>query len=256
MNLIKKIFWYTINNLFKLIHKISLSHTYQKSKDQIRIQFRPGLRMLHKQINRELYNQKLNWNKYIYANNYMYQGWDKIFITGLRSTDSRIQEYKIEKYLNEKSTVLDIGCNTGFVSLALANKVKKIYAIDHNVHLINIGKIVSNYLGINNVDFIVGDVFNIKNNVRFDQIWSFASHDTNDKGINIGLPLFFDRLDQLLKDKGTIVFESHEHDIKNNKFIDEMKKITNNFKLKDFRFIKKYRFGSKRIKRYFYILEK
>ena len=68
MNLIKKIFWCTINVYFKLLKKISLSYTYQKSKDQIRIQFRPGLRMLHKQINRELYNQKLNWNKNIYAN--------------------------------------------------------------------------------------------------------------------------------------------------------------------------------------------
>lgn len=59
----------------------------------------------------------------------------------------------MEKYLDKKMNVLDIGCGAGTLDFYLSDKVKKIKGIDISKKAISSCEITKNNLGIKNLDF-------------------------------------------------------------------------------------------------------
>lgn len=60
--------------------------------------------------------------------------------------------------LNKEDIVIELGCGTGITTKMIAKRVKKVIAIDRSKKAIEIAKKYVN----NNVDFICGDIFDIK----------------------------------------------------------------------------------------------
>ena len=69
------------------------------------------LKELHLKLQKHLDSQTKNWDSFIYAKKWHYQGFEKIQLSGCRNTEKRFEEYNINKYLDEKKLVLDIGYN-------------------------------------------------------------------------------------------------------------------------------------------------
>jgi len=79
-----------------------------------------------------------------------YQSCPLLKLTGQRSTLHRLEKYSIESVINANSQLLDIGCNTGFISLVLSRYVKHVDAIDINADLVSVGNEAKRILDIPN----------------------------------------------------------------------------------------------------------
>ena len=108
-------------------------------------------------------------------------------------------------------TVLEIGCNTGFLSLAIAPAARRVVAFEINPYLIEIGRIgadaprastTSSSWSSRFEDFDAGDE-------RFDDVLSFANHHTYDGNTRQALEEYFERCHALLRPGGRLIFESH-----------------------------------------------
>ncbi len=69
-------------------------------------------------------------------------------------------EYFQDK-LNKKDNVLDIGCGDGRLTALIAEKVKKVIAVDHQQFPLDMAFVICNHLGINNVKFERKDARNL-----------------------------------------------------------------------------------------------
>jgi len=69
----------------------------------------------------------------------------------------------------ENMNVLEIGVGSGYVSLIAAQKAESVVGIDINPHAVRLAKTNSKLNGIENVEFIVGDLFSPISS-RFDLI--------------------------------------------------------------------------------------
>lgn len=70
----------------------------------------------------------------------------------------------------EGKTVLDIGCNTGYISFQLADKAKSILGIDRDTNVLEICNIVKELDQVNNVEFMEFDKWELANNPDNDLI--------------------------------------------------------------------------------------
>ena len=85
-----------------------------------------------------------------------YQSCPELKIKGQkRSTAKRFDTYKLDKIVNNKSKVLDIGCNCGFFSLTIARKSKIVHSIEPNKTLIKVANITKKHLQIKNCFFFL-----------------------------------------------------------------------------------------------------
>jgi hypothetical protein len=92
---------------------------------------------------------------------------EEMFFTSLsleQATSERIAKY-IAKRFESEWTVQDLTCSLGGNTIFLAEKVKKVFAVDLSEEKINCAKENALAYGVNNkIEFIVGDAFlNIKN---------------------------------------------------------------------------------------------
>ncbi len=90
--------------------------------------------------------------------------WNKIAEKYARTPieDVPAYEYSLERtksYLTEKDHVLELGCGTGSTALTLAPNVKKITASDLADNMIRIAKDKAREQQVDNVEFVVADVF-------------------------------------------------------------------------------------------------
>jgi SAM-dependent methyltransferase len=168
----------------------------------------PELMQLHRRLNELLLKATREWESYDYGEGYFYQGLKALQITGLRDTDGRIEAMGLPERVRGK-TVLEIGCNTGFISAALAGEATRIVGFDINPHLIEIARESALFLGVGNVEFQVSSFEDLKVEEAFDVVLSFANHSTYDKNTRQGPEAYFDRCLSLLKPGGTLLFESH-----------------------------------------------
>lgn len=95
----------------------------------------------------------------------------KYWDSGARSYDMKVEKYK-ERYrklvqhiidlTNPKKTdvVMEIGAGTGFASLLLAPKVKKVIAVDISKEMLRIAKERAMEAGVNNIEFVRGTFHN------------------------------------------------------------------------------------------------
>lgn len=69
---------------------------------------------------------------------------------------------KSQKYLNQNSIALDIGCGSGITTLELAKSVKEIYAIDMAEKMIHVANSKMKSTNIKNIHFEVSDIFDAR----------------------------------------------------------------------------------------------
>ena len=163
----------------------------------------------HKSIRTSIIDSlKNNHNDlYDYGEGFFYQSVPKINLKGLRNTQKRIDKLNLNKYLENKN-FLDIGTNGGAIPLSLNNNFKNGVGIDYNSSLINVAKIIQNYLEIKNLEFICGDFLKYEFNKKFEVILSLANHSTFDKGLN-DINQYFQKLNSLIDQNGILIIESH-----------------------------------------------
>jgi len=83
------------------------------------------------------------------------------------TAEKRVDEiYRISGLLKPNMKALDIGANACFISVYLAKKVNSVVALEPNTHLLQVGKTTSDFLRINNVEFldILFEDYHRKNN--------------------------------------------------------------------------------------------
>ncbi|MDB3889161.1 class I SAM-dependent methyltransferase [Candidatus Pelagibacter sp.] len=209
----------------------------------------------HRNLRSQIIDILKSNKKYDYGNGYLYQSFDKVPLRGLRNTKYRIRELRIDQFtLNKK--ILDIGCNTGFLSMSIKPIYKKLVGIDHHQISINIANLVRDYLSMNKVHFLHENFNYFKFDDTFDVIFSLANHSTKDKGI-IDTNFYFKKIDQLLNNKGLLFIESHHPQIeKNSEFKKKVSDFINNY---NYKILYKNKYNCKNFYDYgrtFYILKK
>lgn len=187
------------------LRKLSLAN---RNRDYVRVARDPELLELHRSLNQELLKAQELWSSYDYGEGYFYQGFETIGVSGLRNTAARVEAMGLRERVAGK-TVLEIGCNAGFLSLSIADVAERVLAFDLNPHLVRIGELTAEHLGITNVDFRVAAFEDLLDVEPFDVVLSFANHSTYDGNTQQDVEEYFDRCHGLTQAGGEILFESH-----------------------------------------------
>ena len=145
-----------------------------------------------------------------------YQSFERIGVVGTRPSLYRIGKYELEDFLNNSQSVLDIGCNTGFLDMTISPFVKTVTGIEYDKALVDIANHVKEYLCTDNCTFINKDfhVWYQENQERYDVIFSFAIH----HWLNIEPEEYAKEINMTLKKKGYLCFESHDLSVPDKEF--------------------------------------
>jgi SAM-dependent methyltransferase len=188
-----------------------------RQKDYAALGGDPKRLKLHYELNRQLALQAEQWDSYDYGEGYFYQSSDELGITGLRDTTGRVEAFGLKELVKGR-TVLEIGCNTGFLSLAIAPAAERVVAFELNPYLIAIANLGKEYLGIDNVEFSVAAFEDFECDEQFDDVLSFANHHTYDGNTRQSLEEYFARCHSFTKPGGRLIFESHPPELEGNQF--------------------------------------
>ena len=157
---------------------------------------------------------RAQWPFVDYGAGYLYQSFPRLGLRGFRSTDVRAAQMDIANALVNRS-VLEIGCNSGFLSMTLAPGARRYVAFDNNPYLVDIAKLVQRELGDGQVDFSVDTIEAFASMQRFEVVLSFANHSTWDGNMTLALDAYFEKLRALLVEGGLLFFESHHPVLEN-----------------------------------------
>lgn len=184
------------------------------------------LHKLHQDIDRELDRQRREYPHFIYEDGYPYQALHSLGIFGSRSTETRFVDYGLADIIHTGDRILDIGCNCGFMLIHTAYRTGCVGdGIDINPHMINIGKLVSEFLGLQRKINLYAERFqDFQPTGSYNVIFSFASHWTDDLQLRPDFDQHIKRIHSLLTPDGVLVFESHTADIDNPKFDRQMER--------------------------------
>ena len=150
-----------------------------------------------------------DWPSADYGAGYLYQSSPRLGLRGFRHTDARLRSMAIGAELAGRR-VLEIGCNSGFLSLELAAGTQRLLGFDNNPFLIRIAVLAQAELsGMGQVEFRVDTVEAFASDERFDVVLSFANHSTWDGNMTLPLQAYFAKLQTLLLPAGVLYFESH-----------------------------------------------
>jgi SAM-dependent methyltransferase len=188
-----------------------------RQKDYAQLARRPDLLVIHREMNRQLARQVDEWPSYDYGEGYYYQSSDELGITGLRDTTGRVAAFGLPELVRERS-VLEIGCNSGFLTLAIAPAAARVVAFELNPFLINIAKVGARFLKVDNVEFDTCAFEDFTSDEQFDDVLSFANHHTYDGNTRQSLDEFFARCQQYTKPGGRLIFESHPPELEGDAF--------------------------------------
>jgi len=179
-----------------------------RQNDYLKLAQNEKLLGLHQGLNRCLLDALQNWESHDYGEGYFYQSLDEIGVSGLRDTTGRVRFMELEKRLPGKR-VLEIGCNAGFLSVALADFCDEVVGFDVNPHLIEIGEKAASFLEKKNCVLKVSSFEAFQAQGSFDVVLSFANHSTFDKNTKHSLEEYFEKCRDLLAPGGVLLFESH-----------------------------------------------
>ena len=144
-----------------------------------------------------------------FSGNCIYQSYKKIGIEGRRDTEERLKAYELPRFLDHETTVLDIGCNCGFLDMQIADCVKRIKGIDVEKSVIDVAKHVSEYLNIHNVIFENKNLFEQDNEDIYDVVFAFAIHKPVIETYGISEKRFAELLLKHINKGGYLFMESH-----------------------------------------------
>ncbi|MGA9347280.1 MAG: class I SAM-dependent methyltransferase [Anaerolineae bacterium] len=159
------------------------------------------LRRLHAAIMDILRSEKQDFGR-----GELYQSCEDLGLSGQRPTRLRFERYGLGELLNGSLRVLDIGCNCGFLSLLCAKYARQVDGIDVNESMIRIAELTRQFLGVSKCDFFNASFSEFIPDDQYDVVLSLAVHHW------IGMPMkvYGERLYQILKPGGFLVFESQD----------------------------------------------
>lgn len=155
-----------------------------------------------------LHMQVQQWGK-PYCSGYAYQGYERIGLAGIKPTQERLANYGFLPWLRAGMSVLEIGCNNGFMAIELARHAGRVDAVEYNPFLVEIGRTTAAAVGQHNVHYEVADFTTWQPRQRYDVVLSFANHCTIDGNLSVEFESFVAKLWQLTSEDGWLLFESH-----------------------------------------------
>jgi SAM-dependent methyltransferase len=199
--------WFKLDSLFSrsLTRRDGLAN---RRADYATLKGDEKLRELHLELNSVLLEQTRNWDSHDYGGGYFYQGLDEISITGMRDTTGRLVALNMLEVVKDR-TVLDIGSNSGFVSIGLARTARDVVGVESNPYLNKLGRLAAGYLNLDNVTLYDTSFENFETSTPFDVVTSFANHSTFDGNTQHTIEEYFAKCHSLLNANGTLLFESH-----------------------------------------------
>ena len=172
---------------------------------------------LHSRLNSHLEAQASEWPTYDYGEGYFYQSSKAINVTGLRDTSARVEAMGLIERLKDRR-VLEIGCNTGFLTAEIAASASEVHAFELNPHLVAIANLSAQYRNIANISFSVNSFEEFAEEGAFDDVLSFANHHTYDGNTSQALDDYFARCHRLTRPGGRLLFESHPPELEGRDF--------------------------------------
>jgi len=196
------------------LRKVSLQN---RQKDYRDLQDHPERLALHRDMHRALALQAVEWDSYDYGEGYFYQSSEQLGVTGLRDTTGRVEAFRLRNLVRGRK-VLEIGCNAGFLTLALAPETDRIVAFELNPYLVRIARRGAQFLKADNVEFSAVAFEDLEIDEAFDDVISFANHHTVDGNTQQSLVDYFRRCHELTAPGGRLLFESHPPELEGDDF--------------------------------------
>ena len=132
-----------------------------------------------------------------------YQSFTPAYIPGSRDTDVRVKAYDLER-LATGQRVLDLGANSGFLTLEAAKLASHTVGVEHAQALVEIGKCVRAFMALDSCQLICGDAATFASDTPFDLVIAAAVHGWFD----IPLLNLARHLAHLTAPGGAVLFES------------------------------------------------
>lgn len=162
---------------------------------------------LHRDLESIRHDLKANYESYDYGCGYYYQSFPAIKVSGFRNTGSRVSELDLDRRVEGKR-VLDIGSNTGFLLLSLADKIQSGVGVEFNPFLVAAANRVALHMDTKNIHFIASSFENFGGEL-FDIVFSLANHCTYDGNTKHSTDEYFSKIAEHLAIGGQLIFESH-----------------------------------------------
>lgn len=154
------------------------------------------------------------WASNDYGAGYLYQSLPLLGLRGFRDTAARASQMGLGDELRGKS-ILEVGCNTGFLSLSLSRGTRRYLAFDNNPYLIDIARLSLAELKRSDIDFRTCSFEDLPIGETFDVALSLANHSTWDGNMTLALAQYFEKLHAMLAPSGVLLFESHHPALEN-----------------------------------------
>ena len=213
------------------LRKLALAH---RQKDYVDLAGDPERLGLHLDINEILWEAQTDWPHYDYGEGYFYQSFKAAGIRGFRNTEDRVAIMDLEDHVSG-TRVLDIGCNSGFVALNIADVAAGIVGLDINPYHVRIGQTVAEHSGVKNVQLFTSAFEDWDCKDRYEVILSFANHSTYDEQTRQDVQSYLTKCDALLQPGGLFLFESHAPGFEGDKLRGVLDLIDTMFEVKETR---------------------
>lgn len=218
-------FWLHRSGIFLLVCARRLVRlTERHAIDMMSDSFIMGLPKLHRKIRQELTMQRREYDSYSYFFGYPYQALAILDIFGERGTEERFDAYELASLIQRDDTILDIGCNCGFMAIYTSFRTGcSANGIDINPYMINIGRHCAEFLHLQDQVTLVAQPFQeFIPTQAYTVVLSFATHWTDDHNYRVCLQDHLLRIHSMMADDGLLVFESHSADVGNTEFYDAL----------------------------------
>jgi 2-polyprenyl-3-methyl-5-hydroxy-6-metoxy-1,4-benzoquinol methylase len=199
--------YYTFDEFTWHYFHLSITSIVNRLIDTFAVRRNESLHSLHDKVQRYIREAK-TWRGYDYGHGYLYQSCPSLKFTGQRDTARRVELMSLIEHTRSKS-VLDIGCNAGFISLALATTAAHVTGFDFNPHLIKIATACASYLKLQNTRFVAASFSDFPECNRFDVVISLSNHITFDGPVYSSVEAYIEKCVRFLKPGGILIFESH-----------------------------------------------
>jgi SAM-dependent methyltransferase len=115
-------------------------------------------------INRKLKAREASTKPDYYQFSFGYKDWVNVRPCGNVYSENAFDRWEVLKHIIKGKTILDLGCNEGYIALQLARMGKKVIGVDHDwIHIANLNRLIYEYIDKKDLktEFIQDDVLNI-----------------------------------------------------------------------------------------------
>lgn len=194
-----------------------------------------GIAALHHRVEEVLRRQREAYGSYYYFYGYPYQALGILGIYGERGTEERFEAYGLGELVGRDDSVLDIGCNCGFMALYTSFRTGcRAEGLDINPYMIEIGMLSTAYLRLSHlVKLHATRIQEFSATSPYSVVLSFATHWTDDENYRVPVREHFERCAGYLEQGGLLIFETHAADVGNPDFYTAIDGINDLFALQE-----------------------